>query len=366
MEPSDQKPCCCCCTKPWVVGSVAAAVGQVPQVRTVLQSTDRLGAWKMRWGIGRMHYRVEPGLYAVGQPDPQSPVLVSANYKLSFDRLRHELDGLDAWILVIDTKGINVWCAAGKGTFGTDEIVRRVESSRLCEVVSHRTLVVPQLGAPGVAAHEVRNASGFRVVYGPVRAADIPAFLAADMQATPEMRRVQFSLRDRLAVVPVDMVQSAKYAFVIAIALLVLAGLGTDGYSAGRLVGIGIPSAVCFLLAFIAGTALTPALLPLLPGRALAMKGAWTGLALFAAAAASSWTISGPLNNWMNGWVVMLAWALLIPATASYMAMKYTGSTTYTSLSGVQREVRWGVPIQATAFTLGMFLWIASRFVMPE
>ena len=94
-----------------------------------------------------MNYRVEPGLYAVGQPDPQSPVLVSANYKLSFDRLRCRLAGLSVWILVIDTNGINVWCAAGKGTFGADEIVRCVESSRLSEVVAHRTLIVPQLGA---------------------------------------------------------------------------------------------------------------------------------------------------------------------------------------------------------------------------
>ena len=362
MEPVGQKTCCCC-AKPWVVGSVATAAGQVARVGTILQSADRRGAWKMRWGMGRMSYRVEPGLYAVGQPGPQSPVLVSANYKLSFDRLRCELGGLNVWILVIDTNGINVWCAAGKGTFGTEEIVRRIESSRLSEVVGHHTLIVPQLGAPGVAAHEVRKASGFRVVYGPVRAADITAFLAADMQATPEMRRVQFSLRDRLAVVPVDMVQAAKYAFAIAAALLVLAGLGTDGYSADRLVSIGIPSAVCFLLAFIAGTALTPALLPLLPGRALAAKGAWTGLALLVVAAAWSWTTTGPLNNWMNGWVVTLAWALLIPTTSSYMAMTYTGSTTYTSLSGVRREMRWAVPIQVIAFTVGMALWIAGRFL---
>lgn len=306
-----------------------------------------------------MDYRVEPGLYAVGRPNADSPVLVSANYKLSFDRLRSELNGLNVWILVIDTKGINVWCAAGKGTFGTDEIVHRVESCRLSEVVSHRTLLVPQLGAPGVAAHEVRKNSGFRVIYGPVRAADIPAFLAADMQATPEMRRVRFPLRDRLAVVPVDMVQSTKHAFVIAVVLLVLAGLGDNGYSADRLMSVGIPSAICFVLAFVAGTALTPVLLPLLPGRALATKGALTGLALFSILAVWGST-TGLL---LNSWIITLAWALLIPATASFVAMKYTGSTTYTSLSGVRREMRVAVPMQLTAFVLGMVLWIAGRFL---
>jgi hypothetical protein len=363
MEPGEPRPCCCRCAKPWVVGSVATAIGQIPQVGTILQSADRLGAWKMRWGIRRMSYSVEPGLYAVGQPGPQSPVLMSANYKLSFDCLRSKLTGLDAWILVIDTKGINVWCSAGKGTFGAEEIVGRVALSRLSEVVSHRTLVVPQLAAPGVAAHEVRKASGFRVVYGPVRAADIPAFLAADMQATPEMRRVKFPLRDRLAVVAVDLVQSALNVVLVAAVLLVLAGLGADGYSVDRLLGVGIPSAVLFLAVFIAGAVLMPALLPWLPGRALAAKGAWTGLALFAIAAALSWMIGSPINNWTGGWTATLAWALLVLAMSSYMAMKYTGATTYTSLSGVCREMRVAVPAQAIAFTLGMSLWIASRFL---
>jgi hypothetical protein len=92
---------------------------------------DTLGAWKVRWGIGRMNYKVEPGVYSIGTPDDTSPVLVSANYKLTFDKLRGKLSGLDCWLLILDTKGINVWCAAGEGTFGTDELVARIESSGL-------------------------------------------------------------------------------------------------------------------------------------------------------------------------------------------------------------------------------------------
>ena len=73
-----------------------------------------------RWGINRMAHRVEPGLYALGNPTRDSSVFVTANYTLSFDALRAALDGRDVYILVLDTQGINVWCAAGKGTFGTD------------------------------------------------------------------------------------------------------------------------------------------------------------------------------------------------------------------------------------------------------
>jgi hypothetical protein len=85
--------------------------------------------------------------------------------------------------LILDTKGINVWCAAGKGTFGTDELVGRILKTGLSEIVSHRKLVLPQLGAPGVSAHEVTKQTGFSVVYGPVRAKDIKAFLDSGFQS---------------------------------------------------------------------------------------------------------------------------------------------------------------------------------------
>ena len=98
----------------WIERQAESPVGAVPVVRTKLSRQDVMGKVKARFGIGRMSYRVKPGLYAVGDPGPGSPVLVSANYKLSFDSLRCELAGLDAWILVLDTKGINVWCAGSK------------------------------------------------------------------------------------------------------------------------------------------------------------------------------------------------------------------------------------------------------------
>ncbi len=164
-------------TGDYIVGRTDTKTGKIPTVSTRLSKADKWGSLKVRLNINRMKYKVQPGLYAVGNPDADSPVLVSANYKLSFDALRKELTGIDAWILVLDTKGINVWCAAGKGTFGTDELVKRIEISGLEQVVNHRKMVVPQLGAVGVSAHQVRKRSGFSVIYGPVRASDIPVFL---------------------------------------------------------------------------------------------------------------------------------------------------------------------------------------------
>ena len=344
----------------WIVGSLDGPTGPVPRVGTTLGWKDRLGAWKARWGIGRMRYQVKPGLYAAGNPTAESSVFVSANYKMSFDRLRSALDGIDGWILVLDTKGINVWCAAGKGTFGTDELVRRIDDTGLSSVVSHKRLIVPQLGAPGVAAHEVKERSGFRVVYGPVRASDIRPFLQAAMKATPEMRRVEFPLSDRLATAPVELVISAKWVLTIALAFLLLAGLGSDGYSWARVAREGVLSAALFAGTFAAGTILTPALLPWLPGRALSLKGAWIGAALLPVFAALLWIFQAMPTDWLN----VAAWCILIPLTTSVAAMSFTGATTYTSLSGVRREMKIAVPIQATAAVVGVILWLAGRFTL--
>jgi acetyl-CoA decarbonylase/synthase complex subunit gamma len=162
--------------QPFVAGSFQTPMGSIPQVSSSLVWADHLGTFKARWGIKRMDYTVEPGLYALGNPNNQSPALVTANYKMSFDRLREALPHRDMWILVLDTRGINVWCSAGKGTFGTSELVNRIQSTGLAKVVSHRELILPQLAGPGVAAHEVKKLSGFKVIYGPIRSKDLPAF----------------------------------------------------------------------------------------------------------------------------------------------------------------------------------------------
>jgi acetyl-CoA decarbonylase/synthase complex subunit gamma len=306
-----------------------------------------------------MRYQVEPGLYAVRHPTPDSPVLVTANYKMSFDRLRSQLAGRDAWVLVLDTRGINVWCAAGKGTFGTDEIVRRAEAVRLAEVVSHRTLVAPQLGAPGVSAHQVQRRSGFRVVYGPVRAEDLPAFLDAGMKATPEMRRVRFPLSDRVALIPMELVIWSKYIMFIMAAFLVLAGLGPGIYSPMRAMTIGLRCAALLLGAYLAGAVLTPILLPWLPGRSFSSKGAWAGLSFALVVAGYAWARPGLFENQLTA----VSWFLIIPAVASFLGMNFTGSSTYTSLSGVRREMRVALPIQAVCAVTGLGLWLAGRFV---
>ena len=136
--------------------------GAVPKVTTRPTFRDTIGTVLTRIGPTRNNYKVIPGLYAVGNPDAKSPVLVTANYKLSFDSLRFQMDNIDAWLIVTDTRGVNVWCAAGKGTFSTEEIILSVKECNLHKVVQHHTLIIPKVGATGVAGYQVKKECGFQ------------------------------------------------------------------------------------------------------------------------------------------------------------------------------------------------------------
>jgi hypothetical protein len=239
--------------------------------------SDRTGIWKVRWGIRRLDYTVSPGLYALGQPDAGSEVLVTANYRMTFDLLRRAAAGLDVWILVLDTKGINVWCAAGKGTFGTAELVSRIKDSGLGNIVSHGRIIVPQLGAVGVAAHEVKAQTGFRVVYGPVDAGDLPAFLAAGRIASPVMRRKEFPLFERAALAPMELIPAVKWAVVIALIFALVEGFAGPGDFLSDLAKSGFESGVFLSFALISGAVLVPLMLPWIPGKAFSVKGAVMG-----------------------------------------------------------------------------------------
>ncbi len=343
----------------FVAGSVKTPIGPVPGVSSVLRMKDRLGSIKARWGIGRMEYAIEPGLYALGAPDAASPVFVSANYKMSFDRLREVLPGLSAWILVLDTKGINVWCAAGKGTFGTDEVVNRIESSGVKNVVSHRELILPQLGAPGVSAHLVRKRSGFKVHYGPVLAKDIPLYLSAGLKASPEMRVKAFTVKERTVLIPIELVATIKPFLLIAPVLLVISGIGGPSGFWANMLNHGLFAVAAFLCAILGGTVLNPVLLPWVPGRAFAVKGFLIGLCL----AAALLILRGhSLETW-PGRFEAAAWFMIVPAVAGHLAMNFTGCSTYTSLSGVKKEMHWALPVQIGGAAVGLVLWIASLLV---
>ncbi len=331
----------------WISGIIHTAAGDIPMVKTRLSFLDRWGAVKVRCGAGRAGYRVAPGLYAAGYPGRDAPVFVSANYKLSFDKLRAGLNGLDAWILVLDTKGINVWCAAGKGAFGTDELVARLEATQLKKVVRHKKIILPQLGAIGVSAHAVREACGFRVAYGPVRAEDIKKYFADGYKKSPAMRTINFGLKDRMILAPLELVHALPLALIILGIMAVLHLLRFHTLDVGLALEY-LPLAG----ALVAGTLLFPALLPYLPFRSFALKGTLLGLV---------WAVGSSFFPAFTLFTLIAHVLLLTPLTA-FFALNFTGSSTFTSLAGVKVEVKTVIPLFAGSIIAGTAIMILSYF----
>jgi len=337
----------------FVDGFVDTPAGPVPRVSTSLNPADFLGNIRARIGFQRDRYRIAPGLYCVGNPDPESPVLVSANYKLTFDTVRKNLKGLDTWLLVLDTRGINVWCAAGKKTFSTDEIIRRAGLSSLAKIVSHRNLILPQLGAPGVSAHRVKKGCGFQVVWGPVRAGDIIKFLENELQASPAMRTVTFTLWERFVLIPVELTLILKPSLWILLLIFFISGISPD-FSFSSAWHRGLAAASAYGMGIFAGAVLVPLLLPWLPSRSFYIKGMVSGMA-------GSIALLPFLGKILP--LEAMTLFLLTSAVSSYTAMNFTGATPFTSPSGVEKEMKRGIPLQAGAMLVAVAAWIAGPFM---
>jgi hypothetical protein len=302
----------------------------------------------------RNHYKVTPGLYGVGAPDPDSPVLVTSNYKLSFDAVRFSLDNIDAWLLVVDTRGINVWCAAGKRTFSTEEVIFSVEHTRLNEITTRRSLILPQLSATGVSALDVKKSCGFEVLFGPIQARYIPDFLNNNNTASEAMRSVTFTARERAVLIPVELYLLLRPLAIFAIAAFLISGIGQEVFSLSDAWHRGLSLLGATLLGILSGSVLLPILLPWLYGRQFWIKALWPGLVVGLLFFILANQLTGSERTALFLWIVALS---------SFQGMNFTGCTPYTSPSGVEHEMRRGLPIQALVSIAGLVLWMSSPFL---
>ena len=170
--------------------------------RTFHGSNARSRIWYNHLTGGWRGIPIAPGLYRAGSPTEDSPVVVTANYELTYYTVMRALakDNLDAWVLVCDTNGINVWCAARGIHFLTSDVVEMVHLTQLEKVVNHREIILPQLAAAGMDQKEIRQRTGFRSRYGPVRIQDLNKWLELDKPKPKprEMAAVTFNLRERM------------------------------------------------------------------------------------------------------------------------------------------------------------------------
>ncbi len=138
------------------------------------------------------------GLIKIGNPDRDSPVFLTCNYHLTVERVKRALKGIDCYLLVANSRGINVWCAATGGHFTNHDVISVLKTSGIEKLVNHRNVVLPQLAATGIESSVIKKKTGWKVHWGPVYAKDVPAFLKNMFIKTKEMREVRFPLMQRI------------------------------------------------------------------------------------------------------------------------------------------------------------------------
>jgi len=193
------------------------------------------------------------------------------------------------------------------------------------------------------------------VKFGPVRAEDVKTYISSGYRKDAPARTVQFNMRDRFILTAVELANSWKY-FIIAIILIVLlSGIYSEGYSFDLMWKEGLKAGLYLLVAYISGAFLSPLLLPFLPFRYFGGKGLVAGLLGFG--------LILLIGNTGMQILSILGWFLISGAVSSYLCMNFTGASTYTSLSGVRKEMGIFVPLQL-AFTLaGLALFLISKFI---
>ena len=169
------------------------------------------------------------------------------------------------------------------------------------------------------------------------------------------MRRVTFTLAERVVLVPVELSHLPKPTTWVLLAAFMLSGIGTGLFSFNAAWSRGLVVLTAYAAGILGGAVAAPILLPWIPGRAFALKGTLTGIA-------AGLAVTLAFRNSLS-WVEATALIFFTTAISSYLAMNFTGSTPYTSPSGVEKEMRQGIPVQAGAMLVAVIAWLAAPFL---
>ena len=145
---------------------------------------------------------IEPGIYRSGNPTKNSPIIVTSNYDFTYIKVMRNLRHIDAWVLCVDSNGINVWCAARGNDFGNEQILEAVEATGIQIYTEENTLILPQLSAGGVSIPQLPKKSEnfpFKIKFGPVWSKYLPQYLEEKPLKKPDhMKLAKFSLSHRM------------------------------------------------------------------------------------------------------------------------------------------------------------------------
>lgn len=337
------------------INFIETSVGKIKVISNELTSKNKLEHFGIMWGYKRNNYMIKPGIYALGNPKPTSPVLVSCNYKLTFDLLRRDLKGLDCWLLILETNGVNVWCASGKGTFGTGELIRRIKNTNLEALVSHKVLIIPQLGASGVSILKLKEETGFRGIFGPIRSEDIKEFIDNKFKASMGMRTVKFDFKDRAKLTPLNIVQNYKYYFYTLVMLLIVNTLcSITSVMEMNIIKDSLIQSIPAFFGVIVATVVFPLVLPLIPFKAFSLKGMVLSLLYILMFFMTKDYFHLQSNMYFIGY------SLVLSALITNISLNFTGSTTYTSFSGVVKETLWALPLCILTAVIGIIIMVIA------
>jgi ubiquinone/menaquinone biosynthesis C-methylase UbiE len=144
---------------------------------------------------------IEPGIYQSGNPTRKSPIIVTANYDFTYIKVMRDLKDIDVWVLVIDTNGINVWCAARGNDFGNQQVLEAIEATGVQNYTKNELLLLPQLSAGGVSMPNLSKKSKnfpFKAKYGPIWSKYIPEYLKnKPVQKPANMKLAKFNIFHR-------------------------------------------------------------------------------------------------------------------------------------------------------------------------
>lgn len=295
----------------------------------------------------RRTYALEPGLYFTGNRyDRDTPLLVTANYHLTVFLLARRLRGRNARLLIIDSDGINVWCAAGKGQFSNREIVRQLDryDSEILTGNRKLTLILPKFGMSGLDLRELRE-KGYRPVIGPLYARDVPGFLDGARLENRSDDRVLFGLQARLFTWLPGFLQFLGYSLLLALVLFI----------AEKGLGWPVPLGLMGITALLATA--YPILFPVLPGKRFSIKGLW--LALFVSV--------GIYASHVAGYVAVSDLIAAVPftfATSLFFALSYTGNSAVSNYSRVRMETVRFLPLNLILYLVSIGSWVYTEIYL--
>lgn len=291
-------------------------------------------------------YVVRPGLYYTGTHyDRDAPLLVTGNYHLSVLLVSRHVRRINARLLVIDTDGINVWCAAGKGAFCNAAILAQLNRYQRQTLTGSTwlTLLLPKFSLAGVDFRALRKEK-LRPIIGPLYAKDLPAYLASPPYRDNGQQTVRFDLQMRTFSWLPGLVQFVGYS-----GWLMLLFVGAE-----ILFGATAPLGLLVVVAFVATA--YPLLFPWLPGKRFAVKGLALGLttsvALIATAAYRG-VAPGEL-------VAEIAFTV---ATGMFFGLSYTGNSAVSNYTKVRRETAQFLVPNVLLYVASLVVFFVAEFL---